>query len=205
MRELMEHTLYGKTVYKVDAFDDGIDITKDDFVNIFNDRKFIEEESFFVIENDTHEITTRHGEDYKEDAIRLKQAFNAGNTILLKRLHDVLPKFKSIAHHFDEDANTYILIAPSEGGSFDWHKDDRHVYLRMLYGEKIMHYRENGEEKFVHLTKGDWAFIPMGIEHKAQNLSACITMTVGIMENKEWKVKTAIDREDLDREFPDFK
>lgn len=205
MQLIINDHRFGVEPFKVEAFDDGVNITKDDLLNILNDRKFLEEESFHVIETNTHEITTEHGEDFREDAIKLKRAFNNGNTILIKRLHDVLPKFHEIACKFDEDANAYMLVAPNGGDSFDWHKDDRHVCIKIIHGEKIIfHKDENGNEIPMPLKKGDWCVIPMGVIHKAVNFGPSIVLTVGIMDSKNWKVENCIDRIDLDREFPEF-
>lgn len=205
MERILKDPRFGLEPFVVKAFDDGVSISKDDLVNIFNDRKFLEEESFYVIETDTHEITTEHGEDFREDAINLKNAFLDGNTILIKRLHDVLPKFHEIACKFHKDANTYMLVAPNGGDSFDWHKDDRHVAIKIVYGSKVILYRnEEDEEIPMELHQGDWCVMPMGVYHKAVNMGANIVLTVGMMESDNWKVNECISKEDLEEQFPNF-
>ena len=189
MQSIINDPRFGVEPFKVEAFDDGVEVTKDDLVNILNDRKFLEEESFHVIETDTHEITTEHGEDFREDAVKLKRAFNNGNTILIKRLHDVLPKFSDIGKMFDDDANTYMLVAPSGGDSFDWHKDDRHVCIKIIYGNKVLLWKdEKNNEHPISLNQGDWIVIPMGVIHKAVNFGPSIVLTVGMKDSQEWNV-----------------
>lgn len=205
MNRIVQDARFGLKCFKTSAFDDDFNISRDDLINIFSDRRLLEDECFFILDTITNEITTDHGSNFREDATKLKKAFREGNTILVKRVNDIFSKFNQITTRFDEDANAYLLIAPRGGNSFDWHKDDRHVVLRLMYGEKTIIYKnKDGNEEGVVLKAGDWFSIPFGVYHRAINIGATITLVIGVLESKEWKVSNSISSEDFDREFPQY-
>jgi len=203
MQKVTNDPRFGKESFKLEAFKDDIEINKEDLARIFSDRRLLEDECFFIIDSNTHEITTEHGSDFREDAKKLKKAFNNGETIIVKRLHDLDPKISAIAKACCKNAISYMLVAPSGGESFSWHKDDRHVILRQVYGSKIIFYKdEDDQEKFFELNAGDWCSIPQGVLHKAINKGPSIILVIGVMENETWFVENSISLSDLQREYP---
>lgn len=192
--------------YKIQN-DSCCDLSLKEIESLFKDGFLLEQESFYVIDKDTGEYDTLHYESCAEDeANGIRNAFLKGNTVIIKRLESYNDKLKEACNLFDyaEHVNLHCYIAPEGGRSFDWHVDDREVQVRVLYGDKIMLVKEEGQEKSFHLQPGDWLNIPKGVEHKAINVTPTIMFSFGIVRDSE-KWRNCTDRhvtfEDLSKVY----
>lgn len=87
--------------------------------------------------------------------------------------------------------NVHLYLSPQNGSSFDWHTDDRDVFVYMQYGKKKFEIKEqNGEIKTYDLVPGDCLYIPYGLLHRASSdLKTSIHLSFG-----QWPQGLTIDR-----------
>lgn len=198
MHRLISNCKYKKEPFSISNFDDGIFLSLKEISLVFRDRYLLEKESFFVIDKDTGAIDSSiYMSDYKLEAGALKKAINNKNTVLIKNLENLNQKIKKVCDFFSSSTSVHMYVTPDGGCSFPMHKDDRHIFIRMLYGSKIIICVENNNEVPYMLNSGDWMHIPFGIDHRAVNCGPSISISFGIIESESKYVNLGIEEIDL--------
>lgn len=139
----------------------------------------------------SHYIVTRDGsyEDKKTfafgiapDRIKLlEEAFQRGLTILVKDLENWSESIQRKCRILGASTNTHMYLTPESGTSFDWHTDDRDVYVFVQAGEKMFEVEEfNGDIATYHLKEGSLLFIPYGAKHRAQAKGPSVHLSFGV-------------------------
>jgi mannose-6-phosphate isomerase-like protein (cupin superfamily) len=98
----------------------------------------------------------------------LEQSYNSGHTIVIKDLENWNTKIKDKCNFFKVSTNVHLYLSPAAGTAFDWHTDDRDVFVFMQKGSKKFEVEEiDGTISNYLLTEGTSLFIPYGAKHKA--------------------------------------
>lgn len=148
---------------------------------IFFDWELHQLKSFFVInsEHKGYEEGTFHSMQ------SLYQAHLDGKTIVIKNLE----KFIDLTDEFGPGIDIHAYIVPNrEGGdSFDWHTDDRSVWVKMLYGTKLFGLRnwanETRMDNLFKVHAGNKVYIPKGQYHIAHPMGASCLLSVGLPDS----------------------
>lgn len=139
----------------------------------------------------SHYIVTKDGsyEDRKNyifgiapDRIRmLEEAFQKGLTILVKDLENWSENIQWKCQSLGFSTNSHLYLSPAGGSSFDWHTDDRDVYIFLQKGEKKFEVEEwSGEISVYHLKAGSLLFIPYGSKHRGQTIGSSVHLSFGV-------------------------
>ena len=176
---------------------------------MFRNRLLLERESFFVLDKNTKEVDSSiYLADYKLEAKALLEKFKDKNVIVVKNLEAYNKEIENICNKLSSNTkyhtNLHMYLTPGYGESFKTHKDDRHIYIKMLYGEKIIVCKESGVDKSYHLKKNNWMHIPFGLEHRAVNCGPAISLSFGVVESDIAIFDFGITEFDLQQEFGDL-
>lgn len=144
-------------------------------------------DSFYVIDPITKEYQTNRIKDsLLENMVFIDKAYVDGKTIVIKNLE----KFIDLSSEFGPDIDIHAYIVPKfveNGDSFDWHTDDRSVWVKMLWGQKIFalryHANETVMENYIRLDPGRKIFIPKGQYHRASPMGASCLLSVGLPDS----------------------
>lgn len=200
MNRLTKNPNYKKSPFIEKSFNDNIQLSLAEISEIFRNRYLLEKESFFVIDKETKTIDSSiYLADYKLEALALKNKLLDGNVISIKNLENLNTKIEDACKVFSDNTSLHMYITPTNGESFNMHKDDRHVFIRVLYGTKIIICKEGDRDVAYTLDSGDWMHIPFGIEHRAVNCSPAISISFGIVESESKYVNLGIEEIDLKR------
>lgn len=170
---------------------------KRDILSLLNSSELIRElffdyelhllDSFYVIDPITKEYQTNRIQDsLLENMVFIDKAYVDGKTIVIKNLE----KFIDLSSEFGPNVNIHAYIVPQSiesGDSFDWHTDDRSVWIKMLWGIKIFalryHANETVMENYIKLSLGSKLFIPKGQYHRASPVGASCLLSVGLPDS----------------------
>lgn len=98
----------------------------------------------------------------------LEKAFNEGCTIVVKEMENWNPAIMRRCREFKAYVDVHMYVSPANGSGFDWHTDDKHVYVHMQLGEKLFEVEEpDGTISKYLLKPGEVLFIPYGAKHRA--------------------------------------
>ena len=81
--------------------------------------------------------------------------------------------------------------------SFDFHIDDTDVWLKMLYGEKVILCKGSDGIERHHLKAADELFIKKGVFHKAEPMGPSCMLSFGYNGKVFYQVSGGITLEDL--------
>ncbi|MFP5459619.1 MAG: hypothetical protein ACLGG7_12855 [Bacteriovoracia bacterium] len=126
--------------------------------------------SFFIVEKDgTYVVDERftYGDPvYK--ALQIQHRFELGHTVLIKNLEHWNLAIAQECQRLGGDTNVHLYASPIGGSAFDWHADDRDVYIYMQHGQKKFQLRKpSGEIETFVVSPGQRLFIPYGVQHRA--------------------------------------
>lgn len=126
--------------------------------------------SFYIVEKDgtyvDDERFTYGDPVYK--ALQVQHRFEAGHTILIKNLEHWSNAIAEECQRIGGDTNVHLYASPAGGSAFDWHADDRDVYIYMQHGQKKFQLRtSSGEIETFIVVPGKRLFIPYGVQHRA--------------------------------------
>jgi hypothetical protein len=170
---------------------------KQDILSLLNNPELIRElffdyelhllDSFYVIDPITKEYQTNRIQDsLLENMVFIDKAYVDGKTIVIKNLE----KFIDLNSEFGPNIDIHAYIVPGSiesGDSFDWHTDDRSVYIKMLWGSKIFALRyqanETVMENYIKLDSSSKFFIPKGQYHKASPMGASCLLSIGLPDS----------------------
>lgn len=139
----------------------------------------------------SHFIVTKDGsyEDKKPfifgiapDRIKLlEEAYQKGLTILIKDLENWNENIQAKCRSLGSSTNTHLYLTPENGSSFDWHTDDRDVYVYLQKGEKKFQVEESdGYVSTYVLRPGSLLFIPYGAKHRAEVSGPSVHLSFGV-------------------------
>lgn len=170
---------------------------KQDILSLLNNPELIRElffdyelqllDSFYVIDPITKEYQTNRIKDsLLENMVFIDKAYVDGKTIVIKNLE----KFIDLSSEFGPDVDIHAYIVPKfieAGNSFDWHTDDRSVWIKMLWGTKLFGTRcwanETIMDHYIKIHGGQKYFIPKGRLHKASPMGASCLLSVGLPDS----------------------
>lgn len=126
--------------------------------------------SFYIVEKDgtyvDDERFTYGDPAYK--ALQVQHRFEQGHTILIKNLEHWSAAIVQERQRLGGDTNVHLYASPAGGSAFDWHADDRDVYIYMQHGRKQFQLRSaSGEVQTFVVVPGQRLFIPYGVQHRA--------------------------------------
>lgn len=172
---------------------------KQDILSLLSNPKLIRElffdyelhllNSFYVIDPITKEYqTNKINDSLLENMVFIDKAYVDGKTIVIKNLE----KFIDLTSEFGPNIDIHAYIVPQfteNGDSFDWHTDDRSVWIKMLWGIKqfILRYETKGTimENFIKIDAGNKIFIRKGQYHKASPMGASCLLSVGLPDSNQ--------------------
>lgn len=88
-----------------------------------------------------------------------------------------LEKFGSIRSLFPNltIANIHLFVNTKKSLSFNWHKDDVNVYLKVLKGSKVCEFRKS----IICLKSGQSIYIAKGLNHRVRSSRDTWALSVG--------------------------
>lgn len=174
-------------------------LSKQDISDIFNDGELLEKESFFVIDKKTKEYNTvKKFQTYLETASEIRKFYLDGHTIIVKNLENYNEKIRKACASLGREVDVHMYLVPDNGNdSFDFHIDDREVYVNMVYGEKEFIFRNDNFNESHYLCEGDALNIPLGTYHKAIPKGKSCLLSFGINPREYYKIYGGIKFSDL--------
>jgi len=172
-------------------------MTKRDIYSLLNDPDNIREllfdyelhylDSFFVIDPEKKEYqTNKQFDSILEKMVYVDKAWVDGKTIVIKNLE----KFIDLTDEFGSGIDIHAYIIPKfqkHGDSFDWHTDDRTVWAKVLWGQKMFAKRykanETTMESYFKLGPNEKTFIPKGQWHKAIPMGPSCLLSIGLPDS----------------------
>lgn len=159
---------------------------------IFFDYELHSLNSFFVIDSIKKEYQTNlKFENILDKMIYIKKAWEEGKTIVIKNLE----KFIDLTDEFGENIDIHAYIVPpssANGDSFDWHTDDRTVWVKMLWGQKLFALRyfanETRMDNFIKLNKDQKIIINKGQYHRAIPMGPSCLLSVGLPDSNQEEI-----------------
>jgi len=124
----------------------------------------------------------------------LEEAHLSGSTIVIKDLENWNEAIKNKCIELGGLANVHLYLTPANGSGFDWHSDDRDVYIHGQIGKKSFLVKEpDGDISSYLIEKGDILFIPYGAKHKAlATETASVHLSFGVWP-KSMTIKSSFD------------
>lgn len=126
--------------------------------------------SFYIVEHDGTYVDDErftYGDPVYR-ALEIQHRFERGHTILIKNLEHWNAPIVRECQRLGGDTNVHLYASPAGGSAFDWHADDRDVYIYVQQGQKKFQLRSatGAVETFV-VGPGERLFIPYGVQHRA--------------------------------------
>lgn len=175
-------------------------LSLEELAQIFSTGYLYELKSFFIIEKDTLTYdVNRKRESFLQEAKTVREAYLSGHTIIVKNLEMYNEAIRLHAAKLGRNTNVHMYLVPNNGrDSFDFHSDDRHVEVVMVYGSKKFFIKDGTKEiKEYTLHSGESLKIALGLEHRAQPLGASCLLSFGNEEETSYDVAGGIQRDDL--------
>ena len=174
-------------------------LTSSEISSIFNDSYLYEKNSFHVLEKADYTYNeARPRESFIKEALFLKNSFKAGHTLIVKNLENFNESIRLKAAKLGRVVDVHMYLVPHGGlDSFDFHTDDKDVYIHMVYGKKKFILKEIDGEKEYLLSDGDELFIKKGVVHKALPLSGSCLLSFGVDTSVSYQIPGGIEEKDL--------
>lgn len=135
-------------------------IEADDLMLMMRNEYLLEKQAFHLVKQD---FSTTLSEQKN-----IETAFNTSQTIIIKELENWNASVQEKGRIFGSSPNVHLYLSPSFGTSFDWHADDRDVFILMQKGEKLFEVEEPDFSVSRYLLQeGSELFIPYGARHRA--------------------------------------
>ncbi|MFN8847101.1 MAG: JmjC domain-containing protein [Bdellovibrionales bacterium] len=154
---------------------------------IFQSSYFYQNQLIYVVDPKTRTYQTDiNYQNFIEYADHIRQSFHLGCTIILKGLEGFHPLVAQKALSYGPNVDAHLYLTKSAGSiSFDFHEDDRDVYIHMIKGTKVFEIKNQNRnqnqgliEKQI-LKEGQELYIPKGVLHRAQSLGMSIMISFG--------------------------
>jgi hypothetical protein len=171
--------------------DSGCLLTKDEIDNIFYNYDLYEKNSFYIIDKERKEYNEdNRAPDFRTHVEILKKASSEGHTVVVKNMEQFNDKIKEVAEQLGRgtDVHLYLVFSKDGGDSFGWHFDDKPVWIKMLYGQKMFAIRSQaGDTKFVDIHKvKENQCLYIGLkEHKATPMGPSAMLSFGLPNQED--------------------
>jgi hypothetical protein len=166
---------------------------------IFQSSYFYENQLVFAIDpiSRTYQTDINY-RNFVEYAAKVRQAYHNEQTIILKGLERFHPLVAQKALSYGPNVDAHLYITKSSGSlSFDFHEDDRDVYIHMIKGSKIFEFKtQAGIEKHM-LKERQELYIPKGVLHRGQSLGMTIMISFGRETCHQFAVPGGIQASDF--------
>ena len=124
--------------------------------------------------------------------------FKTGHTLIVKNLENYNENIIKRASEFGEGTNVHMYLVPSGGeDSFDYHQDDRDVFVHLVSGSKKFKIKDSYGEKEHHLWAGDELFLKKGTLHKAIPTGASCLLSFGVGSTSNYLVPSQFKAQDF--------
>ena len=174
-------------------------LNSEDFDSIFSNSYLFETNSFFVIDKKTKTYDTSiKFTNFLDYAKYIRDSYLSGHTIIVKNLELVSHKIKKESTKHGLNVNVHMYLVPENGeDSFDYNKDDRDVYIHMLYGHKSFSIKRMNNEVNYDLSEGDTLYIAKGEVHKAIPQGKSCLLSFGVHHDVIYQVPFSLTFDDL--------
>jgi ribosomal protein L16 Arg81 hydroxylase len=174
-------------------------LNKKEIEEIFNDGYLYECNSFFHIDKIRKECDSNlKFDNYLDYASSIRNKFLSGHTIIVINLENFNQAIREISAKLGRDVDVHMYLVPENGGdAFDFHVDDRDVYIHMIYGNKKFLLKEDNTIKEYNLSEGSELFIKKGVEHKAIPQGPSCLLSFGVNTREYYSVWGGITGNDL--------
>ena len=166
-------------------------LTKEEINNLFYNYDLFLNNSFYIIDKKTKEYNEdNHTPDFKTHVEKLKKASSEGCTIVVKNMENFNNKIKEIAEELGHgtDTHLYLVFNSTTGDSFGWHTDDRSVWVKMIYGEKLFGIKSYANEtmfiNYIRIKDNECLFIGKK-EHKAIPMGISAMLSFGLPNQED--------------------
>jgi hypothetical protein len=166
-------------------------LTKDEIKSIFFDYNLYLSKSFYIIDKNKKEYNEdNHSPDFQTHIRKLQEASDQGRTIVVKNMEFFNSEIQEAAEELGAgtDCHLYLVSKKEEGDSFDWHTDDRPVWVKMIFGEKLFSVKSQiGETNSIDYYKlKDANSLYIGLkEHKATPIGPSAMLSFGLPNLKD--------------------
>jgi hypothetical protein len=161
-------------------------LTKDEINGIIYDYDLYLSNSFYVIDKISKEYNENYrASDFKTHVEILQKASREGCTIVIKNMENFNNEIKEAAEELGSgtDCHLYLVFNQEAGDSFGWHIDDRAVWIKMLYGQKMFGIRSQANETkfedFIKVKEGQCLYIGFK-EHRATPMGPSAMLSFGL-------------------------
>lgn len=144
-------------------------ITQAETIQMLTNLHLHDQRAFFIVtpEGNYDDSKQFHFGIVPERIKKLEAAFNSGHTIIIKEVENWNEKIISRCQDFGRSTNVHLYLSPAHGTGFDWHTDDRDVWIYMQSGEKSLEIEAEGKVLQYRLRPGSGLHIPFGVKHRA--------------------------------------
>lgn len=161
-------------------------LSDDEINNIFYDYDLYLSNSFYIIDKARKEYDENYrASDFKTHLEVLQKASSEGYTIVVKNMETYNSKIQKAANELGigTDVHLYLVFNKEGGDSFDWHVDDRAVWVKMISGQKIFSLRTQANEtvfiNMIKLKKNQSLYIGFN-EHRATQMGPSAMLSFGL-------------------------
>lgn len=174
-------------------------LDKKEIEKIFNDGYLYECNSFFFIDKIKKECNSNlKFDNYLDYALEIREKFLLGHTVVVLNLENFNEAIRKKCALLGRDVDAHMYLVPKNGeDAFDFHVDDRDVYVNMVYGRKKFLLKENDNIKEYDLSEGSELFIKKGVEHKAVPQGPSCLVSFGVNVREYYPIWGGITENDL--------
>lgn len=176
-------------------------IGREEITEIFSNEYLHDLGSFYIIESDG---TYRDEEKFAFGTAPLKMselesAYRRGHTILVKNLENWNERIQLRCRELGESTNVHLYVSPQGGSAFDWHCDDRDVYIHVQDGMKNFQVKEpHGIINNYQVQLETCLYIPYGLSHRGDaQKSSSFHLSFGV-----WPKSMTIQKQYKKIDFP---
>lgn len=161
-------------------------LKKEEIDNLFYNYELFEKNSFYIIDKDRKEYNENNrAPDFQTHIETLQKASSSGHTIVVKNMESFNQEIKEAAEELGAgtDVHLYLVFSEEGGDSFNWHVDDKAVWVKMLYGQKMFGIKSQANETlnidFIKLRENQCLYIGLK-EHRATPMGPSAMLSFGL-------------------------
>jgi hypothetical protein len=166
-------------------------LTKDEINSLIYDYDLYLSKSFYIINKERKEYNEdNHSPDFMSHIQKLEKASGEGCTIIVKNMERYNSQIQETAEELapGTDVHLYLVFAEESGDSFNWHRDDKPVWIKMIYGEKFFSIRSRAKETvFIDSYKvKENGYLYIGLrEHRAEPMGPSAMLSFGLPNQED--------------------
>jgi mannose-6-phosphate isomerase-like protein (cupin superfamily) len=166
-------------------------LTNEELDNIFFNYDLHDKNSFFIIDKNTKTYqTNRKRESFVDDAALIRKCYEDGHTIVIKNMEHFNASIQEAAQELGEGTDVHLYLTPEGGDSFEYHTDDRDVWVKMVRGKKMFVKRYTGMTTLTKLEENQCLFIREGLEHRAVPIGPSALLSFGVLETNRVTIES---------------